>query len=1211
MLCFLLFSLYFLLRITNGSQLSHLQRLLNASNVPIPKLNLSSNPDHDLKLFGDFQDLTFYRYTGQENFTRPLNTSTNTHGLIYYSNDTFLQLTNGSHDTDIKQIVPLGKDSFILSGSGHIEEHNLQRQLHYNLTDLSLKPIFQKSLEGVNSILVDEPLVYFGGNFTFSNGSQAAHSVALWNMEKNSTSLLPFIGFGKGSQVNSIVQLDKDNILFAGKFYGLDDINLLENHTLSSQNHSHKTNWTDVELGLAIPLQNANWTSGDSNFDSGNFICPSPDRESWLQSGTSGSLSCSLPQDATPYKIRIYNSPVEDNEVSLFRIITEPSKGIMNLSYVDPEAGEMKYCDAFCPLYNRQRLEEASSNSSSVKHMTTFSDNNTTDLKWDRDFQEFAFVNNVPITSMEFMAMSSYGSNVGLSAWQLFQSASSIYANNSLNKPACGKMKSYSDSSLSNNDWKQGLNGQTYLSASYIESQEDTPKVTFYPHIQYPGDYSIKLYTPGCLADETCSQRAIVNVTLWDGDSNQPISSGLIYENNNEVKYNELWDGHLKNSPKVTLEFYASIYPGNPESVIVADYISVETKSIDKFKNYKKNITLNGLFQYQISNFTKNVSRKSIGNKSLDVFPLSNFPRNSSLFASLYGNDTLLLADAHTKAEKIKLGENWTISSSDKLDTGASTHGIGAYSQGLVLFGDYNSSERKPLTLSFNGSFGSFDRINKSVENFNNITLGGSELLIFDNEFFYNTSSHSYITNNTKFGLSVWSAGKNCHGDLIFSGAVSANDYQNLQGPLNMFANHSARSYGINNGINPYMGTYLNESLTAYACDDGSDSRLVFSDGSKGPWKWTNSIQAMVYLNREKMLAVGTSSAPSLPQLSVLNLTTSKVLANETLNEGAELKSMILFGRNSTLLVGGNFTVSDAHCHGLCLYNYREQSWSPFANNTITGQITQIQLCNSSELLIAGAFEVKGTLNVNLVSMNLTGQRVKILLKDWESPLKSFFLGGDKVIAWNDTDLLTHDKTSWKEISTSNSKLVPKLQEIHRVSLDNSHKKRADSSSQSDSDGLLVYGTDRTQDNMYQASIYDFHNWTPLFIANPKKGESNPRSRIFMNRDVSDLFVSEQILPNSRTHTSSTSTSSTSSTTAASNPTARKGHHHSDKVNRGYVVLIGLALAIGTVIVIGIIGVLIAYIFGEDIGGYEFLSPPAQGTKAVETAPPEKFSKVL
>ncbi|GCE99963.1 hypothetical protein ZYGM_002345 [Zygosaccharomyces mellis] len=1210
---FVLLSFYFLLAITNGSHLSHLRGLLNISDIRVPKLNFTSSRNHALELLGDVQGLTFDRYTGQENFTHPLDSATNSRGLIYYSNDTFLQLANGSHNTDIKQIVPLGEDSFILSGSGQIEGYDLQRQLHYNLTDLTLKPIFQQDLTGVNAILVDEPLVYFGGNFSFSNGSKVGHSVALWNLEKNDTSLPPFIGFGENSTINSIVQLDGDNILFAGEFCQLDDARLLEYHNLNSHNSSHKSNWTEVELGSAIPLQNVNWTSGDSHFDAGNFICPDPSQESWLHSGASGSLSCSLPQEITPYKIRIYNSPVMDNEISLFRILAGPTRGIMNLTYVDPDAGELRYCDAFCPLYNRQRLAEASSNPSSADRMITFSNNNTTDIKWGENFQEFAFVNNVPISSVEFVALSSYGNNVGLSSWQLFQSNPSIYANNSLNKPACANMMSYSNAILSNNDWKQGINGQTYVSTSYIDNQDNIPMVTFHPYIQYPGNYSIKLYTPGCLGDGTCDQRAIVNVTLWDGESNKPLSSGLIYENNDELKYDELWDGHLKSSPKVTLEYYSSIYPNNPQSVMVADYISLETKSIGDLREHKKDIALNGLFQYQISNFT-NISKNSVGNKSLDIFPVSHFPKNTSLFASLYGNNTLLLADSGSNAAEIKLDKNWSIDSFNSLEIGSGLRGIGSYSNGLILFGDYNSSQNQSLALSFNGSFNPYEKINRSIESFTNITLKGSEILVFNNEFFYNVTSRSYITNTTDFSLSVWSAGQNSNGDVILCGTISESDYQNLQGPVSIFNNGSAASSNIKGNINPYMGTYLNDTLTAYAYEDGSSSYLVFSNGNKGPWKWNNSIKSMVYFGRDGILALGTSSSHFLPQLTVLNLTTSEVLVNETMNQGTEVSSMVLFCKNSTLLLGGNFSVPETDCHGLCLYDYKEKKWSTFANNSITGQVTQVQLFNASELLISGSLKIDNTSGVNLVSVDITGQRREILLKGWRAPLESFVVNENRLVAWNNTDLMVYDNTSWTHISTFNSTSITRLQDIQQVKLEPSSLKRAESLSTSASNGLLAYGNDRAQDSSYQALVYDYHNWTPLFTANSKSEDSNSGIRLFMNQDISDSVISEKTLPNMSKTSSNSSSSSTSTATSSHTATSsstdknRKAGH---RVGRGYVVLIGLALALGTVVVIGIFGVLIAYLFGEEIGGYEFLSPPVESAEAAEAASPEKLPKFI
>lgn len=1200
MLFFVLLYFYILLGITEGSHLSHLQRLLNATNIEVPKLDLTSSRNHALELLGDFHDLTFYKYKGQENFTGPLDSHKNSRGLVYHSNDTFIQLVNGSDNTNVEQIVPLGQDSFILSGSGNIGGYDLRRQLQYNLTDLSLKPIFQEKLMGLNCILVDGPHVYFGGNFSFSNGSQTGHSVVVWNSEHNNTSLLPFVGFGQNSTVNSIVQLDKDNILFAGEFYELDDAKLLTSYASNSHNSSNKNNSSEIDLGLAIPLQNANWTSDNSNFDSDSFICPDSDKESWSQSGSSGSLSCTLPQGTKPYKIRIYNSPVEDNEVSLFRISTNPTEGIMNLTYVDPETGELKYCDAFCPLYNRQRLQEASSNSS-AKSMTKISNDNTTDIRWDQDFQDFAFVNDVPISSVQFTALSSYGSNVGLSSWQLFQSGSAIYADNSMNQPACGKKTSYSDAELSDNDWRHSANGP-YLSTNYIDNQGNIPKVTFHPSIQYPGNYSIKLYTPGCLADGTCDQRAIVNVTVWDGDSNEPLSSMLVYENNMELKYNDLWTGHLKSSPKVTLEYHSSIYPNNPMSVVVADHISLEIKSLDDIR-HKKDVVLNGLFQYQISNFTEN-SKKPVGNGSIDVFPVSNFPKNASLFASLYENNTLLLADSKSNAAEIKLDQKWYISSSKNFQLTSKLRGIGSYLDGLILFGDYNSSQQQPFALSYNGSFNSYNKINRSIESFTNITLKGSEILIFDNEFFFNVSSQSYITNTTRFSVSVWAAGQNTNGDSILCGAISENEYENLHGPVNIFNNGSAASSEMESNFNPYLGVYLNNTLTAYAQKDGSDSRLVFSNGNKGPWKWANSIKTMVYFDRNGMLAVGTSSSPFLPQLSVLNLTTSKMLANETLNRGSEVNSMVLFDKNSTLLLGGNFSVSDADCHGLCLYDYKEKKWSTFANDSITGQVTQIQFRNASELLIAGSLKVNNASNVNLVSLNITDQRKKNLLRGWEDPLRSFIVDEGRLVVWNDTGLLIYDNTSWRHVSTSHS-AITKLQDIQQISLEHPHLKRSDYPSNSTLNGLLAYGNDRNQDNSYQASIYDYENWTPFFTVNSKSEDSNPEANLFMNQDVSGSFISEQLLPNNSTSLSSTTTSGSTATSGSTNSDHKPNH----KVDRGYVVLIGLALALGTVVVIGIFGIFIAYLFGEDIGGYELLKPPAEGTKTTEIPHLEKLPK--
>lgn len=210
--------------------------------------------------------------------------------------------------------------------------------------------IFTQSLGSVEAVLVNDTSVYFGGNFSYNNGSMTGHGALVWDSTSNTTQLLPFGGFGEDSNVNSIVKLNDDNILFAGKFYTLDDSSILTTSSTNTTNASSTLNATTLELGQRIPLRYASWDSqGSTTFESSYLVCPDTSKDAWLYPGTSGSLVCTLPYEVAPTKIRLYNSPNSDNDISLFQILTNPSGSIMNLTYLDPISGELQSCDEFVP----------------------------------------------------------------------------------------------------------------------------------------------------------------------------------------------------------------------------------------------------------------------------------------------------------------------------------------------------------------------------------------------------------------------------------------------------------------------------------------------------------------------------------------------------------------------------------------------------------------------------------------------------------------------------------------------------------------------------------------------------------------------------------------------------------------------------------------------------------------------------------------------
>lgn len=153
---------------SKASQLQSIKALLDIEDNVLPSLNISQDNDNAIQILGGVDALSFYEYTGQQNFTKEIGSETNSRGLVYYSNNTYILLEEADEDTRIDKITPFGADSFILSGSGSINGVPLGNQVLYNLSTLSMARIFTQSLGSVEAVLVNDTSVYFGGNFSIT-----------------------------------------------------------------------------------------------------------------------------------------------------------------------------------------------------------------------------------------------------------------------------------------------------------------------------------------------------------------------------------------------------------------------------------------------------------------------------------------------------------------------------------------------------------------------------------------------------------------------------------------------------------------------------------------------------------------------------------------------------------------------------------------------------------------------------------------------------------------------------------------------------------------------------------------------------------------------------------------------------------------------------------------------------------------------------------
>ena len=1186
----------------------------------------------DLQLLGDVNNLSFYKYTGQQNFTTG-NPAVDTSGrsLIYYSDDIFIRLASVddiSPGSIIQKITPLGDDAFILSGNGTLLGYDLTRQLLYNLTTLSMMPIFDTSIDNISTVLVDDTQVYFGGNFTYNQ----SHSVALWNWHTNTTSSLPFGGFGTGSVINSIERLDNDNLLFAGEFFTLDNSSFLT-RTVHSSNNS--TNMSSVEINPLVSLGETVWTiDSSSEFNSENFICPSSEQESWFETGTSAIISGSLPYSITPTKLRVFNSPNTDNEISLFRITTGASHSILNLTYIEPMTGQIKYCDAFCPLFTKKTLTAQAQNSSnSEADMFEMLNNNSTIISWSDSYQDFAFVNSLSIDTLTFMAMNSYGSNVGLSGIQLYQNSFNSFANATLNEPNCQGGTNITAVSLSDNTWNPIENGVDYVSTHYTPYEDTIPQVEFSISLEYSGEYNINIYTPGCSGDGTCTSRGIVNVTVWDTSDNSVISTKSIYQNNDQLKYDNLYTGTLQPSTyKVQLKYQSGLYASTNPVTVVADRVSVSIVNLDisTLSRHSTNSThsstkLNGLLQYQKSNFTSsfNDSQLPITNTSLTKYTVDHFSLNSSVFAALYDNTTLLLGTQNQGVSVLSLNDEVEVQKYQSEEIGGEVSGLFAFGNSIFISGgNLNSSSWKSNSVVYNGTFQDMnvdDGI--TVESLANFTYGNTELLVINNDYVFNASANS-LADNSSISVSLHASGQNSRGEVLLFGDVSRSQFSNINGSIAISSNDTIEALGIS-GIQPYSALYLNESVVAYAyVSSDSQTHLHFegSNSYKDEWKWNGAIQSWIYSANQSLMIVGASNGndDSGSQLSVLDLATMKSLQDITIpGSSSQISSLLNFKTNSTVMVGGDYSISGVQCQGLCLFNYESGNWSAFSGNLVNGTVTDLKIYNKSNILISGQYDTKNATGITLGMYDLTHDKLAILRKD-ATKLDSFTVVNSEIITWNDTTLHVYSNGVWNDVSISNvnsSSTVSGLYAVDNNESSTSLRKRDDSSTSST---LVLNG--QFYDSHYgnlQAMSYDFDQWAPYLLYDSDKDSNNSPIRGFIDQDASSLENTDIVLHNTTTasttplSSSSSSSSTTASSTSTHKPKPTKIGSHTKKVHRGFVVLIGLALALGTVMLIGLLGVIFAALFRDEEIMYQPLTPHINDNDLANAQPPEKIMKFI
>jgi len=968
---------------------------------PVPSANLDFKQLGRVGLAGDFNGISLYQFEGQNENGFDTNGSQSV--LTRFPNGGFANLA--AADAGIQAMctfmLETGAMAGVVVGGNFTSLGGMESQgaALFNPNTSAITPLTGLSGQ-VSALLCDQEssTVYVGGSFKGANSTNAIAWVGTAGWTN-----LPFAGFN--GPVTSISKASNGNIIFGGSFTALGNAN------------STGPSLPDQQI---INISGANLTSGSSTSTAGlsdpaNVVCRTGGVDgpgnTWLLADNSlGFWKATFGFGFQPTKLRLYNTHLDGRGTKTWRYTAFPINGIMNFTYIDPATGRNESCSSECPL----------SSNSSVQ------------------FQDFHFVNVIGMNSFQIDISAFYGSGGGLNGIELFQDDIFAYAINTFNEPTCAGIE-IASSATQTGPWVVTPSQQSvseYLAASV--SNANSANVVFLPDIRQSGNYSVNMYTPGCIQDNSCTNRGRVNIT-------GVMSSGTsftteIFQTNNFDKYDQIYFGFIDAGsssfrPSVTLS--AVDGQGVDNLTIVAQRVG--------FTLISSSAGLNSLFEYdptqavidtaEFANSTFDVAGMSLptgaGVNSLQTsgsttFVGGNFSTDDfdNIFAVASSGVTPLAGNG-LNGEVVSMLLNGTILYVGGKFTDTKSGG----STGLSNVGAYDTSKNTwvPLGAGVSGQVSSVVPLVMNVTSntpevvitftgdFRQILAFGSNSSVAVNGFAVWVPSHSNWLQNLDFatpsvtgqltasvdlpdGGSLF-AGSLSSSQLSANGAVALSDTLNAlpvriqatqtqsSGSLAKRANTSQNVSGVVTGLFYENGgrnvTILGGHFTASASNGSIANNLVFINGS----------------NSDIVTGVGSS------------------LSNES-----TILAMAI--REDTLYAGGSIsgTINGGDVTGLVSFNLVTASFGIQPPSLSGGNVNAISIRpESGDVYAAGSFSAAGSLDCPAVCVfistasqwdrpgsNLAGTANAMT---WASST-SLIAGGALTVDGGNTSLATYDTKS-------------------------------------------------------------------------------------------------------------------------------------------------------------------------------------------------------
>jgi len=972
--------------------------------VSIPDIDLSSLGR--VTITGDFEGVSLYEYEGQSEITSRSGSSI----LTPLPNGILTNLT--SANAQIRDMCSFTKKdgSFagIFVGGNFSSLGGIDSTGAALFNPNSSKVTALPGLKGsVSTVLCDQETnrVYVGGDFSHKNTNNAL----VWSPDDGWTKL-PFDGLN--GPVESILKTSDGHIVFGGSFDGV-------GNSTSSPSKKRKQ---------VLNLQNATITSDtDSSLsgfsDNRNIICSTSGKSAagqtyLLHDNAPGFWRADLGFDFNPTKVRLYNTHLDGRGTKSFLFRALPDNGIMNMTYTD-ESGKKQNCDASCPL----------SDSTSEK------------------YRDFTLVNPVGMRGFEIEVLSWYGQGAGLNGIEVFQDQIVTYAVDKYNEPSCAGIE-YPAEATRTGSWTVESGG--YLSAKVTNSNADDTSVVFKPDIKQSGNYTVKIYTPGCVQDNTCDSRAMVNVTATlatDSDAAQP-SPTTIYQTNDYDKYDTLFSGYVDAAsdsfrPSVTLQPIV----GQGDITVVASRVRFEllnaTKSSDD--------NLNGLYDYNPSSKSSKSDTDDLDKSEINKAG-SSLKKDASIM-SLAENDNIIYVAGNFSDKKIHNimsitdgnatampggGLNSLVLSTATLDSslyvgGEFNNTSDGGVDGLNHIASYSFSSKKWVALG--------DGVNGRVDNIYaldlNVSSAVNETTIAVSGDFNKILAHADKPDVFVPGFAIWIPSQKAwlqtlnDTQMEFAGRLSAvathNETTLLAGSLATDGFNAGGAVSLSDDEDDLSLIPLSIKLDHSKAKSGSDSTSGVITGVYD----TDSSRNLTILGGR--FTTTASNGSTVENVAFLNGTEETLTG---LPKGLQSNSTIIsmLSHNDTLFIGGNLTgtIGGHNVAGLVTYDLSKNDFQESQPLSLRGDSVTVNSIahrpDSSEVYVGGNFDSAGTLPCTTVCKFDTSDNTwqwpasgisgSVIALKWTSK-KTLYAAGDLSISGNETAIATFstEDSTWSSLS--------------------------------------------------------------------------------------------------------------------------------------------------------------------------------------------------